>query len=503
MARELLFSQLTFLLLLSCFKASYGMNNPENSSFSSLAEGRKVQEPNPPNKASLAIPPLLDTAKGKVELRAQHGTYEVISGIGSPSMGYNGQFLGPTILLHQGHQAQIEVINELSEGTTFHSHGAIIPGYADGGPTEVIAPGSSWLLQFQVTQRAATLWYHPHKVGRTAAQVWQGLAGLYIVSDPEIESLPLPKDYGIDDIPLVIQDRFLDERGKMLPYEQVASGHMALMNGVIGNAFLINGQLQPELQAASGWLRLRLLNGSNASSYRLSFRNPNKQVLNFYQIASEQGLLTEPQQRDSLDLTSGGRSEIMLELPNQADKIQMELALWNRNLTAPSKAQYQIMSIQVDPKRRAKGQLVLHTAQKTERGYAQRQASTKLPAQQRNFQLQMMTGQMMRYGINDQSFDINRVNFDVPKGRYEVWRFSTDMLGHPVHIHGVQFRILKSAWLPNGSPNWRDTFAIRTDQEAMVLLRFSENADRKNPYMLHCHMLEHEAAGMMLAFTVS
>ncbi len=469
----------------------------------------------------LHIPPLLDTAKGKVTLRAQKGEHQIIPGIFSSSMGYNGWFLGPAILLHKGKQAQIEVVNELGEGTTLHSHGAIIPGSADGGPSKIIEAGTSWLLEFTVDQPAATLWFHPHKMGSTAAQVWQGLAGLYIVSDRDIENLPLPKDYGRDDIPIVIQERYLDDHGEMLPYEDVASNHMAVMNGVGGNAILINGQLQPKLDAASGWLRLRLLNSSNASSYRFSFYNQQqKKPINFYRIATEQGLLNKPEKRMHLDLATGSRTEVMLELPKQADTIQLELALWDRNLDAPSRNRYPVMNIEVNPKQTAKGQLpeILHDSDGSEQQQRMIELQTianqlaeasEQKTTQRNFELQMMNGSMMSrdgaspYSINGDAFQANAINFDVSKGRYEVWRFTTDMLGHPVHIHGVQFRILKSAWQPQGSSGWHDTFTIQTEGEAIVLLRFPENADEENPYMLHCHMLEHEEAGMMAAFTVS
>ena len=83
-------------------------------------------------------------------------------------------------------------------------------------------------------QRAATLWYHPHFMGTTAKQVYEGLAGLFIIDDEISDGLGLPADYGIDDIPVILQDRRFDRSGRFAYRPSMPD----LMHGYIGNEML-------------------------------------------------------------------------------------------------------------------------------------------------------------------------------------------------------------------------------------------------------------------------
>ncbi|MFV8757245.1 multicopper oxidase domain-containing protein, partial [Yersinia enterocolitica] len=91
-------------------------------------------------------------------------------------------------------------------------------------------------------------------------------------------------------------------------------------------------------------------------------------------------------------------------------------------------------------------------------------------------------------------------------GKYEKWTVSGegDMMLHPFHVHGTQFRILSE----NGNPpaehrrGWKDTVRVE-GARSEILVRFNHQAPTSNPYMAHCHLLEHEDTGMMLGFTVS
>ncbi len=522
----LLASILAAGLLSSCLARNDMMDRNQRSSSSQTPESQAVSASAP----ELVIPPLLDSSKGKVILRAQSASYSVgptkqgFQGLPSATMGYNGPFLGPTILLRQGSEAEIEIANQLDEVTTFHSHGAHISGRWDGGPQRQIAPGSSWVLRFAVRQQAATLWYHPHPMGTTASQVWQGLAGLYIIEDENSKSLPLPQKYGVNDIPLIVQERMIDEQGRLLPYSRI-EGHMTTMNGASGNSILVNGQRSPQLTVARGWLRLRLLNGSNASSYRFHFADrtsadSTRQPLSFYQIASGQGLLVRPVQLDSIDLTTGSRAELMLLLPKGEMAVDLKLSVWNRNLNAVDTNSYPVMSIRVDPTRppppkQVRLPKILRSPEQIDAGeqwafdlQIGSPALAKLPRREIFMEMHSMHSMMGQnpYSIDGKSFDVDRIDFHLPQNRYEVWHFRTDMLGHPVHIHGLRFRVLQSAWQMGkkaGSPYWKDTFTLNTEGEALVLVQFTKTASAEFPYMLHCHMLEHEDAGMMAQFRVS
>jgi FtsP/CotA-like multicopper oxidase with cupredoxin domain len=160
----------------------------------------------------LPIPPLLsnldesgDTAT--FSMNVMKGSREFFPGIPTATLGYNGNYLGPTIRVRNGQRFRVSVNNTLPEVTTLHWHGLHVPAQWDGGPRQPIPAGTEWNPDFTIKQEAATLWYHPHAMGLTGEQVYQGLAGLIYIEDEVSDSLDLPKTYGIDDIPLVIQDR--------------------------------------------------------------------------------------------------------------------------------------------------------------------------------------------------------------------------------------------------------------------------------------------------------
>lgn len=108
--------------------------------------------------------------------------------------------------------------------------------------------------------------------------------------------------------------------------------------------------------------------------------------------------------------------------------------------------------------------------------------------------------------INGKAFSMTEAAFDAKQGQYEKWTISGegDMMLHPFHIHGTQFRILTE----NGQPpavhrrGWKDTVRVE-GARSEVLVRFNHLATASQPYMAHCHLLEHEDTGMMLGFTVS
>ena len=123
-------------------------------------------------------------------------------------------YLGPTIRVRRGQKVRIQFYNELPEASIIHWHGLHVPAEMDGHPRDVIAPGQKFVYEFEVRNRAGTYWYHPHPHERTGPQVYGGLAGLFIVTDDEEQSLTLPRDEY--DLPLVIQDRTFDENNGLV-----------------------------------------------------------------------------------------------------------------------------------------------------------------------------------------------------------------------------------------------------------------------------------------------
>jgi blue copper oxidase len=174
-------------------------------------------------RPSLPIPPELRAdAAGSIKLDVRTGIMRFFGDRETATYGINGPYLGPALRLRRGETVTVQVTNNVPENITMHWHGLIIPGAADGGPHQVIAPGKWWQTQLSINQPGATLWFHPHHYPSTAQEVIKGLAGLLIVDDEEAGRLPLPSRWGVDDIPLIIQDRRFTPDGQLFDSPRMA-----------------------------------------------------------------------------------------------------------------------------------------------------------------------------------------------------------------------------------------------------------------------------------------
>ena len=194
----------------------------------------------------LPIPPLVDGSQGRpIDLQIRSGTWNFQSGVETPTLGFSQGYLGPTIRTRQHSELNLRYQNTLTESVAVHGHGLHVPGEVDGGPQLAIEPGADWQPRLSIVQPAATCWYHSHTHGKTGEQTYRGLAGLIIIDDEVADSLPLPRRYGVDDLPIVIQDRTFDEQGRL-----VYSLHDADEDGWLGDTLVINGAVAPVAKRA-------------------------------------------------------------------------------------------------------------------------------------------------------------------------------------------------------------------------------------------------------------
>ncbi|MEO5887762.1 MAG: multicopper oxidase domain-containing protein, partial [Anaerolineales bacterium] len=213
----------------------------------------------------------------------------------------SGSYLGPIFRVEQGQRVQVRLKNDLSDPTIIHWHGLRLSEEMDGHPRYAIAPGASYDYDFQVLNRAGMYWFHPHTHQLTGAQVYYGLAGLFIVSDEEEAALGLPA--GEYDLPLVIQDRTFDSQNQMV---YLANGMMDQMIGFLGDTILVNGAPSAKMDVKASAYRLRLLNGSNSRIYKLAWQDGTPLTV----IATDGGLLEAPVTRDYITLAPGERVEV-------------------------------------------------------------------------------------------------------------------------------------------------------------------------------------------------
>ncbi|MBF4695521.1 multicopper oxidase family protein [Fusibacter ferrireducens] len=444
----------------------------------SLAEGSSL---------SLPIPPLLedensDPAIAEYTLTADYGISEIIPNMTTNTLGYNGNLLGPTIRSKVGEAVIIHVKNNLMDSTTVHWHGLIVSGKVDGGPHQIIETGETWSPEFVLTQPALTAWYHPHLMGETATQVYQGLGGLWIHDDEASSSLGLPETYGVDDVPLIIQDRAFYKDGSLYYNPN-------MMNGAVGNVIMINGKVGPYAEVPSSWVRLRLLNGSNAAQHKMNFSDERP----FYQIASDGGLLESPVKMTSIELAPGERAEIMVDLQS----------------TQKGDAVFLMVSNTKSLKLVSNGTKTNNYVLKDQLVEIEKWDSADVE-NERYFDLE---GVAHMVSINGESFDMNSVAFSLPVGRLEKWTVSnvSDSSGgmgmmssgteHSFHVHGLQFQVLSrnGALPPEGERGWKDTVFLKPGEKVEILVKFT----LEGVFMYHCHNLEHEDAGMMGQFQVT
>ncbi|WKY46166.1 multicopper oxidase domain-containing protein [Eubacteriaceae bacterium ES2] len=434
----------------------------------------------------LPIPPLLedtnpDPTVAEFTLTADYGISEIIQGISTNTLGYNGNILGPTIHTENGERVIIHVNNELQDSTTVHWHGMIVPGEMDGGPQQIIKSGETWTPEFVLNQPALTAWYHPHLMDETATQVYQGLAGMWIHDDEISASLRLPEQYGIDDIPIIIQDRAFNNDGSLYYNSN-------MMNGAVGNVIMINGVIDPYLEVPSSWVRLRLLNGSNSVQHEMRFSEGRA----FYQIASDGGLLEVPLEMTSIKLAPGERAEILVDLQALVKGNTVSLMVSNIKSLAlisdgTSTNEYVLTDQLVNIERWDPEDIV----------------------NVRSFDLEGMAHMV---SINGEIFDMNSVAFSLPTETLEKWIVSNvsdssgsmGMMGggaeHSFHVHGLQFQVLSrnGSLPPEGEQGWKDTVFLKPGETVEILVKFT----LEGIFMYHCHNLEHEDAGMMGQFQV-
>ena len=468
----------------------------------------------------LRIPPLLEgTIRDGVkhfDMQIQSGTSRFLPGRETPTIGVNGAFLGPTLRFHDGDLVAMNVSNSLPYDTTLHWHGMHVPAKADGGPHQVIKPGKKWSPSFEVKQKAALFWYHSHLMGQTGAQVNLGLAGLILVDNKESSGLGLPSEYGVDDIPLVIQDRRFKADGS---FAYVSSMHDE-MAGFKGDTLLVNGTVHPFLTVQRSRTRLRLLNGSNSRIYNFGFNDGRS----FAQIASDGSLLERAVKRKRLRLAPGERAEIIVDLAsNQSIKLMSYpdasggrgmMGRMMRGMVGNDET-FEVLELRT-------GQV-----EETRSGLPERLVSLpnwqpNLAQRTREFQLNMPMMGMMRgrgmmgrgshgggmddmMGINGKSMDLRRIDEKVPSGAIEIWTIVNDTpLAHPFHIHDIQFLLLdRNGRAPAGHERGlKDTVLVDPGESVRIISKFGEYTDPDRPYMYHCHILEHEDAGMMGQFAV-
>ena len=436
--------------------------------------------------------PLLTNQSGradvfKASLTAAPMSFEIIKGKPATVWAYNGSAVPLLIELIEGMSVEIELINQLPQETTLHWHGLPVPPEEDGGPHEAVPPQGRRTYRFTLPEGCAgTYWFHPHPHGTTHEQVFRGLAGAIIVR-PKVPSSDVLS--ALPETHLFVTDLKLNADGSIAENDVNDD-----MNGREGQFLLVNGSYQPTVSLAKA-TRVRLWNATNARFLNLQMQGVAGQVMDLVQVGTDGGLLAQAQRAQTLLVSPAERVELLWP-SEQTSEVNLQALAYNQG---------KMGSVQPTPAQK------LLTAQLAESGVALPQRLrliTPLGAAVRQQKVRLsetmsMAGGMhsMNFYINDKQFDMGRIDLTSKVGEVEEWVVdNTSDMDHPVHIHGGQFQLQRREWIDasRGAPtafalSWKDTVNIRSGER----VSFKMIQQHKGVRMLHCHILEHEDAGMM------
>jgi FtsP/CotA-like multicopper oxidase with cupredoxin domain len=453
-----------------------------------------------PFSTPLPIPRLVDAAKqgNAVNLEVMSGRHAFVRGKPTRTYGYSAPILAPVIRMRRGDEIEMTVENALDTVTTVHWHGLLVSGDNDGGPQQLIRPGGRWRPVLKIDQPAATLWFHPHPHHDTARQIYMGLTGMIIVDDGTDARLGLPRTFGIDDLPLILQDRSFAPDGSI----EYGTDGLAIVYGARGDTVIVNGAIAPMAEVPPGLVRLRLLNAANAQNFELRFSDQRT----FHVIASDGGFLPAPVALTQLTISPAERFEVLVDFADgKAVALESgpdeEMGIFGR--LAPDGSADYVPVMRFEPT----------TTKPIVKDMPARLVESSVPSQAaavRRRQFIVNSGICMNRtqagehadmvaltGINGQTFDMDRIDLETSLGTSEIWEVLSAGMAHPFHIHGALFRILSISGAPPPAhlAGWKDIVLV--EDRAELLVTFNQLATRQHPFMYHCHILEHEEAGLM------
>lgn len=566
-----------------------------------------LQMPLTPFKDLLPLPPVLrphKTSDGidslRISLRAtSHRLHSELPP--TPLWGYDGSVPGPTIEVQRGQRVRVEYINDLPANEAFpvtavlapkgtqnspgregrqsdpnvaalrpwtvtHLHGGRTAAGSDGWTENAVFPRQSTLCTYDNEQPATMLWYHDHALGITRYNIYAGLAGLYIIRDPEEASLQLPS--GQYELPLLIQDRNLDTApdgtltGRLL--HKTTDDTMEFF----GPFTSVNGTIWPYAEVEARQYRFRVLNASNSRTYRVVLLDEHgtNMMDRVTQIGTDGGLLATPVSPpgDGLILAAAERADLIVDFRQFAGR---RLVLVNtaaapfkgakfdhppgtpaagQGLAYPQVMEFRVLQQWVDDPfvmptrlsslRRLSGAdlpascvhrmvaLVKHEINDRDVFMLHELLPSPEPVPgEPLISIQDESGGVTHYRTAAESFE-DIVNFMIAEGSTEVWHFlNLTKSTHPMHVHLVQFQAIGRDLYDVGGFDGK-TFATKSPLRFKQRLELAANelgpkdTIRVNPgervsiamtfhgyagrYMYHCHMLEHEDMDMMRPFVV-
>ncbi|WP_087872567.1 multicopper oxidase family protein [Arthrobacter globiformis] len=451
--------------------------------------------PGPVSGAELMQPPEERSVDGQLQVRLEAAPGPLLlAGRQIAALGYNGRIPGPTLRLQAGDVLRITLVNNLDQATNLHVHGLHVSPAGNGDNVFLsVEPGSSFDYEYRLPRDhpPGVYWYHPHRHGLVADQVFAGLFGAIIVEDPHVI------EASVDRV-LVVSDVTLDGLGNI-----PAVPPMARMMGREGELILVNGQSHPQFSARPGQReRWRVINACVARYLRLRLDGQDLQLLGL-----DSGRFQEPQTVNELLLAPGNRADLLVNTTVGESVLRSS---YQSRGTMPG-----MMGPGRGPRFPTEGRDGVELATLHVSGEAV-PSPTALPAQQapadlrsssvsarRQFVLATgmgMGGGVMRFTINGREFSETRTDTTVAMGDAEEWTLiNTGPMDHPFHLHVWPMQIIEEYGQAKQAAVWQDVVNVPANGRVKVRVAFKDFRGRS---AYHCHILDHEDLGMMGAIEV-
>lgn len=438
------------------------------------------------------------------EMRVQESHAEIIPGVSTPILGYDGQFPGPTFEAYVGQPVIVRTHNDSDHlPLSTHLHGGHTPSHSDGFPNFYILPFEARDYfypnclplrngQPDFTHAPSTLWYHDHAMDIAAETVNLGLAGFYLLFDElELELIDrniLPaRKY---DIPVAIQDRRFNSDGSFFfdPLDH---------NGTIGDIYVVNGKAFPTFPVERRKYRFRFLNGCNARHMELRL-STEERILG---IGSDTHMHDEAFERETLLMVPATRADVVIDFSDAPPEVYLENILVQEDGRGPKGKLFdrdteipgtQILKFEVQDGPRASDNASIRVGTQL-RPFIPNNPDEVVAT--RVFEFERRKG---AWQINHQFFDENFANAIPKLGTMERWILKNGSGGwwHPIHVHLESHQLVKieGRTPPRFQQNLVDTTMLGPGSEAEILIKFRTF---QGPFVFHCHTIEHEDMRMM------
>ena len=416
----------------------------------------------------LIVPPLIEVRRGRpIVLTMQEVNYELDGKHNVTAWGFNGNYLGPTIKIKSTNFAKLNYHNNLPQSIALSIQGLQASGELFGGAARVLKEGETWAPIVPIEQAAATCWYRSSILANSAYQTYRGLIGMWLVEDEQSIQANIPHKYGVDDIPLILQDMSFNSNGLQLFKQNQPN--------FVGNRLLVNGVEAPYLNVVRGWVRLRLLNASLARAYDLRLDNEQNMLL----IAKDLGFLPKAKSIQSVILAPGERVEVLINM-SEVDSVSLidgkKRGVLDKIKNIFSGGDDLLDNTVIELRAEGEATVFSKTLNLTFDTDAPEMLAQPI-AQIREFNIDVTNGL-----INQRRFDPRRIDVVVRKGTVERWILNANL---PVGftIQGAKFVVeSQDDYIYQADElAWKDTVWVKG--KTHILVRFDQVSSNNYPFL--------------------